>query len=233
MEPRNSCNKQVSVSKLEINFMTPEDEPAVRKIMSSMFQERRRDYVLFHFRKFYKNFVLWVITLSIVSVTFILTLEIFVSISVGTIVGCAIGFGVSWLLLHRIYDKAYPWSDRLISEPYKWICENNHKLLLGKIDGDLVATTLIKRHPTGATEIGRMFVRKEFRCNGIGRLMMKKCIDILKEEGEEVAYLINDTYNIKAKKFYIRNGFKVCSLEVDVEAFLLFKLYSYRMKINL
>ncbi|XP_076315550.1 uncharacterized protein LOC143228107 isoform X2 [Tachypleus tridentatus] len=232
MEFCNSFNKYFSNSKLEINFVTTKDEPAVREFISFMFRELRRDYSSFHFRQFCKSFRLWVIILFIMLVTYIMTFDIFMSVSLGMITGCSIGFSAAWLLLHRVHNKAYPWSDRLLSDPYSWTNENNHRLLLGKIDGHLVATTLIKRNLNDATEIARMYVRKDARCCGIGKLMMKKCFDVLRKEGDGFAYLINDVYNVKARKFYIRNGFSVCSPRVYAEVFP-FKVFYYRMEIDL
>lgn len=61
-------------------------------------------------------------------------------------------------------------------------------------------------------EITNIVVKKDFRKNGIGNILINKLISISKENKKEKIILEVNENNIPAIKLYEKNGFKKCGL---------------------
>lgn len=95
-----------------------------------------------------------------------------------------------------------------------WGSMNHHPagVLVAYIDGNPVGMVMIevmkprKTRPYGH-EISRLYVKSEYRGQGIGVLLMRAAFRRLQNAGQDYAFLLVDTKNKPAVKMYERMGF--------------------------
>lgn len=55
----------------------------------------------------------------------------------------------------------------------------------------------------------------EYRCKGIGSLMLKKCIDIARENGSYQVRAYCDVNNVSSHMLWVKNGFTVSPVKME------------------
>ena len=90
---------------------------------------------------------------------------------------------------------------------------------LGEWDGEVAGILVLRIVPTlsGAdpwAEITEMYVRPQFRRNGLGRALVEAALDCGRQRGCHEFHLLVDRSNVTAQAFYIAIGFQVDSWEM-------------------
>jgi len=90
---------------------------------------------------------------------------------------------------------------------------------LGEWDGEVAGILVLRIVPTlsGAdpwAEITEMYVRPQFRRNGLGRALVEAALDCGRQRGCHEFHLLVDRSNVTAQAFYIALGFQVDSWEM-------------------
>lgn len=84
---------------------------------------------------------------------------------------------------------------------------NNEAVGYMKLANSPVPDTLIKKH-TSSIELQKLYVLKEYHNMGVGKELMKTCIDYANEKGYDSIWLCVLQENLKAVEFYNRWNFK-------------------------
>ena len=82
--------------------------------------------------------------------------------------------------------------------------------------------------PNSKIELAKMTVQKEYRGNGISKILLKKCIDYGKASKAKEIFLISNSRLLNARKLYDKFGF----LEVDLDSNK-YKRGNYKMVLRL
>ncbi|XP_022249261.1 uncharacterized protein LOC111087313 [Limulus polyphemus] len=209
----------LSVSNLMIQPLTTDDEQEIQDFFRLIFAEKRQTFASFQFSEMCRNVKIWIIIIFIITTVYMLTSNIIISVILGITLGITIALESSRLLLRRLHSKLHNDYSPDVINPFAWSRENNHTFLVGKIEGVLIAAALFKRGSNGERRLGRMFVRKDLRSRGIGKLMVKRCIEMAKDEECKKLQVRTSSLNSKSVKFYMNSGFKVCGTGVLLEQF--------------
>ena len=94
---------------------------------------------------------------------------------------------------------------------------NENMCYIFSVDGEAAATiTVICDDVTKQGCVHMVACKPEFRGRGLGHLMLKKAVAVLKQKGMETAYLTTDDWRIAAIKTYLKAGF-VPDLDSEVD----------------
>ncbi|XP_076373183.1 uncharacterized protein LOC143258044 [Tachypleus tridentatus] len=209
----------IFASNLMIKPLTADDEEDIRDFLQLIYVEQRKTSTSFQLSGMFKNIKIWIFIVFIITTVYTFISSIIISVILGITLGIIIALESSLLLLRKFHNRAYNDYSPDVINPLAWSRENNHTFLVGKIGGDLVATALLKRVSSGETHLAKMYVRKNLRSRGIGKLMVKRCIEIGKaEECKKIQVRISSS-DSKAIKFYLTSGFRVCDTGVLFEQF--------------
>ncbi|XP_076368859.1 uncharacterized protein LOC143256069 [Tachypleus tridentatus] len=209
----------IFASSLMIKPLTADDEEDIRDFLKLMYMEQRKVSTSFQLSGMFRNIKIWIFIVFIITTVYTFTSSIIISVILGITLGITIALESSFLLLRKLHNKVYNDYSPDIINPLAWSRENNHILLVGKIRGVLIATALLKRVSSGERRLARMYVRKDLRSRGIGKLMMKRCIEIGKAEKCKKIQVRTSSSNSNGIKFYLNSGFKVCDTSVLFEQF--------------
>ncbi len=83
----------------------------------------------------------------------------------------------------------------------------NGGIFIAKNNGKAVAVAGIKRFSNTDCEVKRMFVQKDSRGLGVGKLLLMNCIEIAKKLNYKIIKLDTADFMNSAIKLYIDNGF--------------------------
>lgn len=86
--------------------------------------------------------------------------------------------------------------------PFYWI-----NRVMKDINGDIVAGINSKMYCWNCLYIDVLWVKEEFRKDGIGSKLLRKVEEIAKEKGCHLIHL--DTFDFQAKDFYIKQGYEI------------------------
>jgi GNAT superfamily N-acetyltransferase len=81
------------------------------------------------------------------------------------------------------------------------------RLLLAELDDRIAGLTCMRKIKEDIGEIKRMYVRKEFRGQGIGKTLLHRLIEEAKEIGYPIIQLDNARFMEAAHSLYRSNGF--------------------------
>ena len=82
---------------------------------------------------------------------------------------------------------------------YFWIAQTD--------DDETVGMIAIKTLSDKTAEIKRFYVKKKFRRQGIGKQLLKTCLNYVQEKGFQKIILWTDIRYREAQGFYLKNGF--------------------------
>ena len=76
-----------------------------------------------------------------------------------------------------------------------------------QIENEIIAGIVSRMYCWNCLYIDTLWVKENFRNNGLGEVLLKETERIAKEKG---CYLINlDTFTFQAKDFYIKHGYEI------------------------
>ena len=84
----------------------------------------------------------------------------------------------------------------------------NGYFLVAQSEDEIIGMIAIKPINDKVAEIKRFYVRKKFRRQGIGKQLLKTCLDYAKKQGFQKIILWTDIRYKEAQAFYLKNGFE-------------------------
>jgi len=117
-------------------------------------------------------------------------------------------------LLRQYCDEvSTPWSDQHLLEGLRPLLRENHHgvVLVAQAEGIIAYSVLtwgwgIESRGQEAL-VDEMFVRSDFRNQGIGEKLLRKTLERAKEQGVKVVFLETEKENPKSRDLYKRIGF--------------------------
>jgi N-acetylglutamate synthase-like GNAT family acetyltransferase len=95
-------------------------------------------------------------------------------------------------------------------------------------NGIVVGTAAMIPFPNSKIELAKMTIHKEFRGNGLSKILLKKCIDYAIASKAKEIFLISNRRLLSARKLYDNFGF----IEVDLDSNK-YKRGNYKMVLRL
>jgi ribosomal protein S18 acetylase RimI-like enzyme len=109
-----------------------------------------------------------------------------------------------------------------ISELEIVIDEERQTNIVALMNDIIVGTVSLKYKGQRSAAIFMLFVKEDWRNIGIGSLLVKRCCELSKENGNETIGLLVTKDNIDVESFYNKSGFKFV-YEYDNKSLLLSK----------
>lgn len=101
---------------------------------------------------------------------------------------------------------------------HKWlkkhIAEKGSDVLCAKISGKIVGFISYSILKNRVGQIGLFAVNDKYSRIGIGSLLLKKCIQSLKNVGIESLLVVTQGRNIQGNQFYIKSGFEIINKSI-------------------
>jgi len=114
---------------------------------------------------------------------------------------------VDWLGI----DLSFQNFDKEINNLSKMYSEPNGGIILALKNKTVIGIVCIRKFKGENCELKRMFVKKDFRNSGIGRMMLENAIALAKKLNFKRIKLDTDKSMIAAIKLYLEYGFKEIS----------------------
>ena len=106
---------------------------------------------------------------------------------------------------------SHPWSESTVCSEIK----SGFSDFFGAFSGEKLAGYIGGRTIAGETEIFNVAVAPEFRRNGIGKTLIEKFIETVREKDTQVIFLEVRTSNLSAISLYEKTGFVFCGIRKD------------------
>jgi ribosomal protein S18 acetylase RimI-like enzyme len=96
---------------------------------------------------------------------------------------------------------------KTLHNPESYILEEGGEVFFAILDGEVVGTAAMIQTDKGIYELAKMAVARQFQGLGIGKKLLKRCIDFSKErEATEIFLITNDSLK-PALSLYLSFGF--------------------------
>ena len=96
---------------------------------------------------------------------------------------------------------------KTLQNPESYVMERGGEIFFAVLDGDVVGTAAMIQTSKGVYELAKMAVAKNMQGLGIGKKLLKRCIDFSKEkEAIEIFLITNDSLK-PALNLYLSCGF--------------------------
>ena len=96
---------------------------------------------------------------------------------------------------------------KTLQNPETYILEDGGEVFFAILDGEVVGTAAMIQTDKGIYELAKMAVAKQFQGLGIGKKLLRRCIDFSKErEATEIFLITNDSLK-PALSLYLSFGF--------------------------
>jgi ribosomal protein S18 acetylase RimI-like enzyme len=96
---------------------------------------------------------------------------------------------------------------KTLQNPESYILEEGGEVFFAILDGEVVGTAAMIQTDKGIYELAKMAVARQFQGLGIGKKLLKRCIDFSKErEATEIFLITNDSLK-PALSLYLSFGF--------------------------
>ena len=96
---------------------------------------------------------------------------------------------------------------KTLQNPESYVMERGGEIFFAVLDGDVVGTAAMIQTSKGVYELAKMAVAKNLQGLGIGKKLLKRCIDFSKEkEAIEIFLITNDSLK-PALNLYLSCGF--------------------------
>ena len=96
---------------------------------------------------------------------------------------------------------------KTLQNPESYILEDGGEVFFAILDGEVVGTAAMIQTDKGIYELAKMAVARQFQGLGIGKKLLKRCIDFSKErEATEIFLITNDSLK-PALSLYLSFGF--------------------------
>lgn len=110
-----------------------------------------------------------------------------------------------WL---KKYDLWEPIDDEYLNNPKERILDKGGSIFLARVDSDIIGTASIVTYGDTAAEICKLCVSEKWQGQGIGLMLMKKCIEEARNLGAKKIILYSNQKLESALKLYFKLGFK-------------------------
>ena len=96
---------------------------------------------------------------------------------------------------------------KTLQNPESYVLEKGGEVFFAILDGEVVGTAAMIQTDKGIYELAKMAVARQFQGLGIGKKLLKRCIDFSKErEAAEIFLITNDSLK-SALSLYLSFGF--------------------------
>lgn len=112
---------------------------------------------------------------------------------------------VEWL---EEFFRVEPIDERVLSNPQQEIIDARGEILFALLDGQAIGTAALKWQGPGRFELTKMAVTREFRGQGVGRLLVNAAIERFANLGGKELYLESHSSLLPALKLYESVGFR-------------------------
>lgn len=112
---------------------------------------------------------------------------------------------VEWL---DRYFCVEPIDDAMLSEPGEVIIDHGGDILFAKQGDRVIGTAALKHHGAGVFELTKMAVTERCQGQGIGRRLLRACLERFVEIGGERLYLESHSSLRPALRLYESEGFE-------------------------
>ena len=102
-----------------------------------------------------------------------------------------------------------PIDDEYLDHPKEKILDKGGAIFLARANCDIIGTASIVPYGDTAAEICKLCVSEKWQGQGIGLLLMKKCIEEARNIGAKKILLFSNHKLEKALKIYSKLGFKL------------------------
>ena len=113
--------------------------------------------------------------------------------------------------LHRAWIEEYFVMEeedlKTLQNPESYVLEKGGEVFFAILDGEVVGTAAMIQTDKGIYELAKMAVARQFQGLGIGKKLLKRCVDFSKErEATEIFLITNDSLK-PALSLYLSFGF--------------------------
>ena len=96
---------------------------------------------------------------------------------------------------------------KTLQNPESYVLEKGGEVFFAILDGEVVGTAAMIQTDKGIYELAKMAVARQFQGQGIGKKLLKRCVDFSKErEATEIFLITNDSLK-PALSLYLSFGF--------------------------
>ena len=96
---------------------------------------------------------------------------------------------------------------KTLQNPESYVLEKEGEIFFAILDGEVVGTAAMIQTDKGIYELAKMAVARQFQGLGIGKKLLKRCVDFSKErEATEIFLITNDSLK-PALSLYLSFGF--------------------------
>ena len=96
---------------------------------------------------------------------------------------------------------------KTLQNPESYVLEKGGEVFFAILDGEVVGTAAMIQTDKGIYELAKMTVARQFQGLGIGKKLLKRCVDFSKErEATEIFLITNDSLK-PALSLYLSFGF--------------------------
>ena len=96
---------------------------------------------------------------------------------------------------------------KTLQNPESYVLEKGGEIFFAILDGEVVGTAAMIQTDKGIYELAKMAVARQFQGLGIGKKLLKRCVDFSKErEATEIFLITNDSLK-PALSLYLSFGF--------------------------
>ena len=96
---------------------------------------------------------------------------------------------------------------KTLQNPESYVLEKGGEVFFAVLDGEVVGTAAMIQTDKGIYELAKMAVARQFQGLGIGKKLLKRCVDFSKErEATEIFLITNDSLK-PALSLYLSFGF--------------------------
>jgi len=113
------------------------------------------------------------------------------------------------------YYRVEPHDRELLNWPVEHIISKGGEIFFAVSDNKPVGTVALVEHSPSEFELAKMAVASEFHGRGIGKLLMKACVEHARSVGKTHIFLESNTGLEPAIALYRRSGFKEVPLDPD------------------
>ena len=98
---------------------------------------------------------------------------------------------------------------KTLQNPESYVLEKGGEVFFAILDGEVVGTAAMIQTDKGIYELAKMAVARQFQGLGIGKKLLKRCVDFSKErEATEIFLITNDSLK-PALSLYLSFGFVI------------------------
>lgn len=94
-----------------------------------------------------------------------------------------------------------------LNHPKAYFLDNGGEIFFAKFNDEIIGTVALAHTSQGIYELAKMAVNKKYHKQGIGRLLVEKCINFVKQKKGKKLFLITNDFLKPALNLYLSCGF--------------------------